>query len=166
MGDYCCFESRLELLRLCIPNNILIIDLKDTCLNKMSQSVLENQYVEPTRPYSLNELAYNRERMFKSLRIGKTKAQHNKCGHFYLVKENGRKEKEIIESGSLDTGFCSVCWKVGKTPNYIKSRCLDLIDTYSRVFFVEPKYLTYDLVDLESLYYKWLYENVNKSAKM
>jgi len=127
----------------------------------MSSPVLESEYVEPTRPYSLNELSYNRERMYKSLRIGKTRAAHNKCGHFYFVKENGRKEKEINESGSLDTGYCSVCWKVGKTPRHLKHKCKDLIDTYSRRFFDEPEYLTYYLVDLETIYYNWLYESVN-----
>jgi len=127
----------------------------------MSSSVLESEYVEPTRPYSLNELSYNRERMYKSLRIGKTKAQHNKCGHFYLVKENGRKERDIIDNGSPDTGFCSVCWRVSKTPRHLKSKSRYLIEAYGVEFFEEPKYLTYYLVDLETIYYKWLYENVN-----
>lgn len=127
----------------------------------MSSSVLESEYVEPTRPYSLNELAYNRERVYKSLRIGKTRAQHEKCGHFYLVKENGRKEKDILENGSSDTGYCSVCWKISKTPRHLKSKSKDLVEAYSRVFFEEPRYLTYYLVDLETIYYKWLYESVN-----
>lgn len=127
----------------------------------MSSSVLESEYVEPTRPYSLNELSYNRECLYKSLKIGKTRAHHQKCGHFYLVKENGRKEKEIIENGSVDTGYCSVCWKIGKTPRHLKLRARDLIDTYSHKFYKEPTYISYDLVDLETFYYKWLYENIN-----
>lgn len=125
-----------------------------------SSSVLESEYVEPTRPYSLNELSYNKENLYKFLRIGKTRAHHKKCGHFYFVKENGRKEKDIIKSGSSDTGYCSVCWKLGKIPRHLKLRARNLIDLYSKNFYEEPKYLSYDLLDIETVYYKWLYENV------
>lgn len=124
-------------------------------------SALESEYIEPTRPYSLNELAYTRERLFKSMRIGKVRAEHKKCRHFYFVKENGRREKEIKESGSNDTGYCSVCWKLGKTPRYLKSRGQDLVNSYSNRLYEEPKFLTYDIMDLESVFYRWLYENVN-----
>ena len=124
-------------------------------------SALESEYIEPTRPYSLNELAYTRERLFKSMRIGKVRAEHKKCRHFYFVKENGRREKEIKESGSNDTGYCSVCWKLGKTPRHLKSRGQDLVNSYSNKLYEEPKFLTYDIMDLESVFYRWLYENVN-----
>lgn len=129
-------------------------------MSTSTSSVLESEYVEPIRPYSLNELAYMRERLYKSLRIGSVRAEHNKCNHFYLVKENGRKEKEIKENGTNDTGYCSVCWKIGKTPRYLKSKGQELISLYSNTFYKEPEFLTYDKVDLETVFYRWLYEKI------
>ena len=60
-------------------------------------SVLESKFVEQTRPYSQDELNDMRNKLYRSLRLGETTARHNRCNHFYLVKQNGRKEKEINE---------------------------------------------------------------------
>ena len=125
----------------------------------MTSSILESEYVDPTRPYSQNELIYNRERLYRSFRLSKTKAQHQRCNHFYLVRANGRKEREMIETESNDVGNCSVCWKLSKTPGYLKDRAVDLTEHYSQCFACEPAILTYRLVDLEETYYKWLYED-------
>ena len=70
----------------------------------MTTSILDQEYLEQNRPYSQRELQYNRSKIFKALRVGKTRANHNKCGHFYFVKENGRKEKEIKEAKSEYVG--------------------------------------------------------------
>jgi hypothetical protein len=119
-------------------------------------SVLETDYVEPQRPYSQAELSNMRYKLYRHLRLGKTRAHHEKCDHFYLVKENGRKEKDIIEQNTSDCGNCSVCWKINKTPKHLKNKAHDLVNEYWRVYYNEPTYLTYEDVDLENAFYKWL----------
>lgn len=128
----------------------------------MTTSILEQDYVEPERPYSLKELADTRTHAYRSLRLGHTKANHRRCGHFYLVKENGRKEKEMREQGSNDIGNCSVCWKLNKTERHLRLKVRNLVQTYTDAFYNEPKYLTYDNLDLETVFYKWLYEDNGK----
>ena len=126
----------------------------------MSTSILEQEYVKPDRPYSQRELNFKRECLFRRLRVGKVRAHHKRCDHFYLVKDNGRKQKEIEEK-SKDVGNCSVCWKLDKTPRFLKSKALLLINTYSRTFYKPLDFLSYENADLENVYYKWLYkENV------
>lgn len=125
----------------------------------MSTSILETPYIKPTRPYSQNELKYKREKLYRDLRLSKTYARHACCNHFYLVRKNGRKEKEIIEKNSNDVGNCSVCWKLNKTPKYLKDNAYDLVNEYMNIFYKERDYLTYADVDLEKVFYKWLYEN-------
>lgn len=125
-----------------------------------TKSVLEEIYVEPLRPYSQNELSHIRERNFRVLRVGDTRVHHDRCNHFYYVKHNGRKEKRVKESGYSDVGSCSVCWKYNKTSRHLKNKANDMLDEYKRVFFETPKYLSYDDVDIENIFYKWLYEEV------
>ena len=127
----------------------------------MTTSILERNYIKPERPYSQNELKYNRDRIFKSLRVGKTRAHHKKCDHFYYVKEQGRKEKEIKEVKSGDIGNCSVCWKFNKTPRNLKDSAHNLIHEYQKRFYEIPTYLTYEDVDIEVTFLKWLYEEIN-----
>ncbi len=127
----------------------------------MTTSILEQEYIEPERPYSQRELQYNREKMFRTLRIGTVRAHHKKCDHFYCVKEHGRKEKEIKDANSGDVGNCSVCWKFNKTPRNLKTRARSLLNSYGSRYFETPSYLTYDDVDMENIFYKWLYEEFN-----
>jgi hypothetical protein len=121
-------------------------------------SILEEEYIEPNRPYSQNELQYNRNKAFRALRIGTTRAHHKRCGHFYYVKENGRKEKEIKEANSVDVGNCSVCWKFTKTPSHLKTIARNMSDQYCKKCYDTPKYFTYEDTDLEITFVKWLYE--------
>jgi hypothetical protein len=123
----------------------------------MSTSILEQEYKEPNRPISQSELHFNKCNLFRKLHIGKVRAYH-KCNHFYFVKENGRKEKEIMETDNLDVGNCSVCWKLNKTDRKLKTKARSLIDAYSRNFYEYPDFLSYDKADLELIYYKWLYD--------
>ena len=123
----------------------------------MSTSILDQEYNEKTRPYSQNELHFNREKLFSKLRIGKVRAYH-KCNHFYFVKENGRKEKEILEYKNEVCGNCSVCWKLNKTPRHLKTKAKSLIDAYCDRFYQFPLFLSYDDSDVEIIFYKWLYE--------
>jgi hypothetical protein len=120
-------------------------------------SILEQEYCEPERPYSQKELQNMHEQNFRSLRIGNVRAQHTQCGHFYYVKENGRKEKEIKDKNCFDTGNCSVCWKIAKTPKHLKNIARNIIDSYSKTFFTYPKFISYNEIDLEIIFYKWLY---------
>ena len=124
----------------------------------MTTSILKKEYVEPDRPYSQRELQYNRDKVHKTLRIGSVRAHHKKCDHFYYVKKNGRKENDIKEANSRDVGNCSVCWKFHRTPMELKSEALGLINSYCKRFFTEPSYLTYDDVDIESIFLTWLYD--------
>lgn len=124
-------------------------------------SVLELGYVEPTRPYSQDELKHMRQKLYRKLRLGKMRAHHLRSGYFYLVKQNGRKEKEMKEQASSDVGNCSVSWKIGKTPARLRDRAHQMVQAYMDAFYDEPKYLTYSLVDLEIAFYTWLYEDFN-----
>ena len=120
-------------------------------------SVLELPYQAPKRPYSQNELKIMRQKLYRELRLGKIRAEHKKCGHFYLVKENGRKEKDILEQKTSDCGNCSVCWKISKTPRDLRNNAQHLIKEYQSLFYDEDKVkLCYDAVDIETCFYKWL----------
>jgi hypothetical protein len=119
-------------------------------------SILESDYIEPTRPYSQDELRDMRLHLYRQLKLGKEKAYHNKCRHVYITKENSKKEKEIKDN-SPDIGNCSVCWKVSKTHNSIRHKAYDLVKAYNSEFSSEPEHLTYNLIDLENIYYRWLY---------
>jgi len=124
-------------------------------------SILDQEYIEPQRPYSQRELQFNRNRLFRSLRIGGTRANHQRCRHIYFVKRYGRKEKEIKESKSDDIGNCSVCWKFNKTPRLLKTKALGLIYRYTELFETEPEILTYSDCDVENVFYNWLYEELD-----
>lgn len=121
-------------------------------------NILETEYVEQTRPYSQEELKQMRKMLYHRLRLGTMLARHQHCNHFYLVKQNGRKEKEMREKNSADVGNCSVCWKIGKTKVNLRERAINLVNAYCEVFYEEPNYLSYGKVDLENVYYRWLYD--------
>jgi hypothetical protein len=131
-----------------------------------SKSILETEYVPPKRPYSQNELKFLRENLYKSMNIGNIKTSHTKCYHFYFVKKNSRKEKEIKETNNNENiGNCSVCWKINKTPRNLRDRAYDLVDSYCRTFYDENYNYNYDLLDLETIFYKWLYFEGNRDKK-
>lgn len=121
-------------------------------------SVLETDYVKQTRPYSQSELRNSRTNLFRSLRLGEKIVCHDKCGHIYLTKQNGRKEKEMLESGQVDVGKCSVCWKISKTSPYLRDKARNLALDYRNTFSNTPEFLSYGKLDLETVYYKWLYK--------
>jgi len=126
-------------------------------------SVLESAYVKQQRPYSENELKYLRENLYKKINIGTIKAYHSKCQHFYFVKNNSRKEKEIKEkNNSENVGNCSVCWKINKTEKRLKNNAYDLVDSYCNGFYNNPENYNYNLLDLENGFYTWLYLENNE----
>ena len=85
-------------------------------------SVLESDYIKPTRPYSSNELSDMRNNFFNN-----------------------------------NVGNCSCCWKLSKTPNNLLQKAEDLVNIYSTKFNEYPSFFTYDLIDIEICFYKWLY---------
>ena len=119
-----------------------------------TSTVLDTEISENTRPYSQHELNFIKTKAFTTLRLGKTIAVHDdECGHHYLVKKNGRKEKDIVETGNH--GNCSVCWRLSKTPKKYYDRAYDLLDTYNCI--KDDGYLSYEDVTTEVIFYTWLY---------
>ena len=130
-------------------------------------SILETEYIQQTRPYSQEELRVLRNKLYNSLRLGKMVAHHKKCDHFYCVKKNSKKEKEMIENNGMNgVSNCSVCWKIYNSPAHLRVKARNMVDTYCSTFYNEPKVITYDTLDLETIFYKWLYlEKVEKIDK-
>lgn len=120
-------------------------------------SVLEQEYVPATRPYSLNELNFSRSRFHTKIGLGTSRAHHRRCDHFYLTRTNGEKAKKIAQSNNPDSGSCSVCWKLRKTPHELRQNAVRMIECFSNQFYREPAKMTYDLLDLETTFYRWLY---------
>ena len=69
---------------------------------ELPKSVLESEYIQQTRPYSQNELKYLRENLYRNLRLSDKISRHSKCQHFYYVRENSRKEKEMVEKNRCE----------------------------------------------------------------
>jgi hypothetical protein len=125
----------------------------------MTNSVLEKNYEEVTRPYSQKELENTRNHNFHNFRIGKHMIEHKECNHFYFAKANGKKEKEFIECKSV--GNCSVCWKINRTPRKLRNKAYELVQAYSETFRTIPSYLTFRDVLVELDFYTWLYNEFN-----
>ena len=118
-------------------------------------SILDSDYEEPNRPISSNELNDLQKKIYNDLKLSSIIALHDKCKHFYFVKKNGKKEKDIKEKNLH--GNCSVCWKLYKTPKSLKNKARDVIDCYSKLFSNEIVKYTYKYYDLENTFYNWLY---------
>ena len=115
-------------------------------------SLTDNQ-----RPYSTNELNDIRNANKRRCRLGSVMATHREeCNHCYYVRENGRKEKKIIDTGDFDPGNCSVCWKLAKTRNSVKKQYEDMVNNYMNDIATNDD-ITYSTVDTEDKFYKWLY---------
>lgn len=115
-------------------------------------------YKTQDRPYSQNELKDQRDILYKKLRLSKIVARHEECGHFYLVKTNGKKYKQIVENNyEYIENNCSVCWKCSKTYKKDKNNVYDLIENYMIEFSKDYNNLTFRLNNLEEAFYTWLY---------
>lgn len=127
-------------------------------------SVLEQEYVEPIRPYSKKELEELREQYLKTLNISSNRVYHRKCNHFYNVKINSRKEKKIklcFTEENVDIGNCSICWKLYRTPFHVKHIAMNLVESYINELYDESSTITYEKNYIEKSFYTWLYEKVN-----
>lgn len=108
--------------------------------------ILKQKYNPPTRPYSQLELIQT-EKDFKSkLGLLEKFIEFNDCCHFYLVKQ-----------GVNNTEKCGVCLKLKQTDKTLKDIANNLVNEYSSSFSKSPEKLSYDLIDLEISFYKWLY---------
>ena len=67
----------------------------------------------------------------------------------------GKKEGDILNDNN--PGNCSVCWNLMKTPYDLKDKAKRLIEGYISEFRVPANHLTYELLDLETTYYRWIY---------
>ena len=123
------------------------------------ENVLKNGYTEPTRPISSRELNTIREQLNKKLRLGNVIAKHKRCKHWYRVSTNGRKEKQIKDEENADSGNCSVCWKLKTTNKEVLKSVHGLVNEYMNLWNNQDTTLTHYLVDLESVFYRWLYED-------
>ena len=130
-------------------------------------SILESAYIKQERPYSENELKYLRQNLYKKVNLGTIKSYPSKCEHFYFVKNNSRKEKEIKEKNSTENiGNCSVCWKINKTEKRLRKNAYELVNEYCNSFYNDNEEYTYNLLDLENSFYTWLYlEGYEKNYK-
>lgn len=128
-------------------------------------SILESEFIKQSRPYSQNELKFMRNSLYKNINLGNNRIYHTKCNHFYYAKKNSRKEKEIKEKNRTENiGNCSVCWKISKTPKHLKNNANETVNYYCNSFYNEPDYYSYNLFDLENVFYRWLYqENYSKN---
>jgi len=128
---------------------------------KFISSVLCEPFVQQSRPMSQHELADMRQTLIKRLKLSDVMTEHSKCGHSYRVKKEGKKEKEILDSKNPDNGNCSVCWRIHNTDFSQKNIAKKMSDEYTYRFIQnKPTFLDYEDVDLEILYYRWLYEQI------
>ena len=129
------------------------------------ERLLNSIYKEPERPYSQNELREVRERNLGRIRVGSTMASHERCLHFYFAKEGGKKETRMIETDGADPGYCSVCWKLKKTPPELREKALELLEEYQLRFGSCPERWTHYQVELEKTFYRWLYYEPDRRKK-
>jgi len=149
------------------------------------QSILLEFYKEPSRPISQKELAILHKKNFKNLKLGYYETYHESTGYFYLLKNNGKKEKSAIEKSDVtihkkgisqsvkNIGTCSVTWKLNNTPVELRDIANSLIDEYCRVFRNRPlcdenRYLNHYEIELTRIFYIWLYYenyNINKPVE-
>jgi len=115
-------------------------------------SILELKYISPTRPYSQKELIKMHENLFNSLKIGSNYVYFNdSCYHFYFTKESLSKNKT--------SPTCLVCKKIKETKKNLLETAERLIEEYNKNFLTKPEKLSYNLIDIENIYYKWIYKN-------
>lgn len=135
------------------------MNMKNKSITHLDNSILNSEWIAPTRPYSNIELTDTHNRLFRSLRLSSLYVVHESCGHQYYVKENGLKYKNLKESDILDTGKCSVCWKLRQTPQSLKRLAIEFIDLYTEHFpdLNSPNY-SYYTIEIEKIFYTWLYQ--------
>lgn len=125
------------------------------------QSILTTEYVPEARPYGQMELEQQRKTLYFKLNLSNQWVHHHKCGHTYYVKQYGQKYKEVIESKTnINVGNCSVCWKLRRMPRHLRDPSEYFTEEYGNVFKFRQDHndeLTYDDMQIERIFYTWLY---------
>lgn len=103
------------------------------------------------RPHSINELYLLRKQFRDKLYLSERKAQHNRCGHRYFVKKNGKKEQGMLKHNTC--GYCSVCWRLEKTNGH---ELEELFNNFS-LYHDETETITFADYENEKKFYMWLY---------
>ena len=124
---------------------------------------LETGYTPSTRPVSILELSHSRNTLASSLRLSNVRATHKRCKHWYRVRTNGKKHKQISETGSCETGNCSVCWRINTTPKNLKNAAMNLSAEYMKTW-EDPSKNSWNHYEttLEKAFYDWLYSQSEK----
>ena len=126
------------------------------------ENLLTKNYPEAQRPYSQDEISDIRTKSLSRLNVGDTMVFHEGCCHFYLAKAGGKKEAQVKEEQTLDTGCCSVCWKLRKTPKDLRKTAEEMVEAFNYNFSERPDRWSLSLLHLEITYYKWLYINFER----
>ena len=117
-----------------------------------SHSILKTEWYEPSRPYSKLEIADLYAEISNRLGLSDLNVYHEECGHSYLVKKNGNKYKQLVETN--EKGNCSICWKFRKTPRFLHEAAQEFIS------LVDPSKQTYLGCTVYRIFYTWLYQEV------
>ena len=120
------------------------------------ETVLTKLYEYQDRPYSQKELKMIRERNIRYLYLSNVAIKHEYCGHIYKTRKDSKKEAEYNDNNLKNN--CSVCWKLKKMGR-LKHAASTVVKIFTEVWADEPTVLTYDDVDVEKVYYIWLYEH-------
>ena len=121
------------------------------------EQLIRKQLPTVDRPQSQCEHVDIRAKHMERLNVGSVMVYHQRCNHFYLAKNGGKKEAAVQSGEPLDDGCCSVCWKLRKSTNEIRDEVEDMVEAYHMQFENKPERWSPLLVHLEHTYYKWLY---------
>ena len=135
---------------------------EDPEMESEPQSILETQYKEPSRPFSQKELKNRQFYNYKGHNLSNKGVVHSRCNHYYKVKRFGQKFREIEGELARDVGNCSVCWKIRRASNHQQDLANDITISFLESFYpyndvVAKKRLTFYDVELENVFYTWLY---------
>ena len=129
---------------------------------EVNNTVLDENYDKPTRPFSQKELQDKKKEYIRSLRLSDEMVSHSKTKYKYYVKKYGNKEKIIIENREKnvedygkDIGNCSVSWKISRTHPRYKKYARDMCGMYMES--QDKERLTHYDVELFRVFYTWLY---------
>lgn len=135
-------------------------DMKSKQTNNIvhpDDSILHTEWIEPDRPYSQKELTDMEEKLYTKLQVDKDVfVKHEDCGHYYRVKKNGVRYKQLLsDPTNIDVGNCSVCWKITKTPRKLSYLVDDFVSLHNDGINSDRKSLY--TFQINKIFYTWLY---------
>jgi len=129
------------------------------------EQLIRKQLPTVDRPQSQCEYVDIRTKNMERLNVGTVMVYHQRCNHFYLAKNGGKKEAAVQSGEPLDDGCCSVCWKLRKSTNEIRDEVHDMVEAYHMQFENKPERWSPLLIHLELTYYKWLYTDFERKNR-